>query len=125
MKPNAFYTLENSIKGATLQLKFPDGTASGQSIVLRGTDSPEFQKASREKARERVKILTLPEAEQDQAFESATRRLLAALVISWTLDAKVTPDSIDDLFVNAPHVMKQVDDFCVNRANFFNKPPVS
>lgn len=122
MKASSLFTLEKSCAGVALEIRLPNGQPSGQSITVRGTDSPEFQSAAREKNKQKIDILALPLEKQESAFEKATLKLMASVVAGWTFEEKLTPEAVEALFKNAPDVLEQVDNFCTKRANFFKLP---
>lgn len=125
MKPSQLFTAQAANNGVALAIKFPNGTPTGQTITVRGTDSPQFQSAAREKNKARIEILTLPQSEQEAAFELATVKLMTSLVVDWSLEGECDSKAVEELFTNAPDVMEQVDSFCTKRANFFTMPPKS
>lgn len=122
MKATSLYTLNASCVGVPLAIRYPNGQPTGQTINVRGTDSHEFQSAAREKHRQKIEILALPESEQEAAFEKATLKLMASVVAGWTFEEKATLENVEEFLKNAPDVLEQVDNFCTKRANFFKLP---
>lgn len=125
MKPSDLYTLNTSTEGVQMPVKFPNGTLTGQFLTVIGTDSEDFDIANAIHRKERTSILALPEGAHTKAFNEAQTRLVAACVTGWSFDAKFSREAVIELLTQSPDIRKQVDDFAVDRRNFFKMPPTN
>jgi hypothetical protein len=121
MKTEEFFVREKANAGITIKLPLPDGTDSNETITVRGIDSDHFRKAKNDRARKNLEILQLPEAEQDEAFETADNELLSSLIAGWSLETEFTQENVMQLLYESPAIKELVDATAAARARFFGK----
>ena len=108
--------------GVRVDVIAPDGKTKLGSLTVRGADCKDFQNAVWMKSRKQIEIMSLPEAEQQEALQRLDNETLATLVAGWTFADPCTTENIVRLFENAPYVKRLVDDTAGKRELFW-KPP--
>lgn len=119
---DAFFTRGKANEGVELPLYLPDGTKSEHWVRIRGVDSDIFRAAEAESRRDAFRIANIESpTERAEAISASKRRLVAALVASWSFDRPCTVEDVDDFFLEAPQIMDAIDMAASRRALFFAK----
>lgn len=122
-----FFTREKAEAGKELPLEFPDGSVSEYSIFIRGVDSDHFKQAERESVRRAVNLTeqrkngTLSDEEAEKAYEEEKLKLVASLVIRWTLPEEFTEENVIQLLREAPQIADMINRTAADRKSFFKK----
>lgn len=122
----AFDVKTTSEEGIKVEIALPDGTETGNFLIVRGADSPTFRKAQ---ARTNRKLLDLQKKSKsldpgDMIIrqEKLTSELVASLVADWNFEEECNIKNVSGFFEKAPQVMEQVDQVAGQRHHFFVKP---
>ena len=122
MKPSDFFTRTPSNTGVRMPLLDPITDEPTQEwLQCLGIDSDVFQDALSTKARENLRIIALPEGEQDAAQKKAQTELVASLVEDWSFD-DFSLEAVTELLHESPSIKRQVDRFVNDLENFIKKP---
>jgi hypothetical protein len=129
-----FFMRERANEGVVLHLRTPDGEETGEWLRVVGIDSDVFAKARVDSNRRVVDIIQAfsyegddpkeKEAAQErrkEALRQEERRLGASLVSAWSWDDPPTPESVYQLFTEAPQIYREVDELSCKRAAFFKR----
>jgi len=117
MNINDLYTLESHETGSEMQVRDENGKKLDAFITICGVDSKVYRKAKNEMRREIVKDLNAD-------YEDLRAKTLADITISWRnftdgkKKIKFNKKKIEQIYLNAPYVMDQIDLFLHNRLNF-------
>jgi len=129
----AFDTRGGANEGRELELKSPDGRATGIRLVLRGADSDAYEAARRAQAaanraallKNRQKQFTLEELDE-QALELLVAATAGWSAFSWKGEAfAYTAANARKLYREFPHFREQADAFLAERANFLPRSATS
>lgn len=112
MNPKDFYTRAESDNGVKFILEAPDGSTTGEWLLVAGAESSRYEKAHRETIK-----ATLAGSNSTEQGDI----LLSALIIDWSFEEKCTPEATLEFLQNALYIKLNLDRFVVNRANFFKK----
>lgn len=120
MDIKSLHTAEAHEEGAEMQIRGPDGVLIDAFITLVGRDSKTWRDTNRKYER----IILMADKDDDRDMEAAA---LSEAVISWRgliddgKDYACNPKNAYDLFINAPYIKDQVNEFVGKRANFMKK----
>lgn len=124
----AFFTKQKSEEGIHISLPFPDGTDSGHHLKIVGVDSDIFRKAERASMRRIVELrkdagdkISEDDPKFQKVYADEKRKLIASLIVGWSLPEEFNPKNVDALLINSPYIQKLIDTEAGNRANFFDK----
>ena len=112
-----FYTVESHESGAEMQVKDESGKALDMYIRIMGIDSKLFRKVKNELRREILKDV-------DADTEGLRAKSLAQVTLGWKgfqsegEDLEFTQEKAEQLYLNAPYLMDQADQFINKRENF-------
>lgn len=122
MKPSDFFTRNKANEGERMPLSLPDGTPTDEWLLIRGIDSDEFRTAMDEHRRTVLANVAIEdEAERAEKNRQAGLKLHCALVAGWSFEAELTPEAVEELFREAPHLAIEADNFASDRKRFFRK----
>lgn len=122
-----FFTREKAEKGKELPLFFPDGSISEHSIFIRGIDSDHFKAAERQSVRRAVDLTEqrkkdeLTDEQVEKEYEEEKLKLVASLVIRWTLPDDFTEENVIQLLREAPQIKDKINSLAADRKSFFGK----
>lgn len=132
---DAFKVKAKSEEGVEMELVLPDGTKTGEFLMIRGQDSVTFQKARARHNRLGMELLKKAKGKQDiDPGDLAIRqakdhtKLVAVLVSGWSFEDEegepvaCTLEAVVDFLEAAPQLEFQVNQFAAERAHFFKKP---
>jgi hypothetical protein len=111
------YTAENHDAGAEMQVKDYTGKDLDMFITVVGVDSKLFRKVKNELRREILKDI-------DADTEGLRAKSQAEVTLGWRgfqsegEDLEFTQEKAEQLYINAPYLMNQIDQFINNRLNF-------
>lgn len=126
MKPSDFFTRNKANEGERMPLSLPDGTPTDEWLLIRGIDSDEFRAAMDEHRRSVLANAAIEdEAERAEKNRQAGLKLHCALVADWSFEAEFSPEAVEELFREAPHLAIEADNFASNRKRFFRKSSTS
>jgi hypothetical protein len=117
MDINDLYSLERHETGAEMQVRDENGEKLDAFITIAGVDSKLFRKAKNELRREILKDI-------DADYEELRAKKIAEVTIGWrgfnngTKKLKFTKKLAEQLYLNAPYLMDQADEFINTRLNF-------
>lgn len=117
MDVNNLYTAQKHEEGAEFQIKDENGEEIDAFITVAGLDSKMFRAAKSEMMRKMV-------AEDEVDNEALRANALSHITISWRglLDGEeehvFSQEKAETLYLNAPFIMDQADEFVNQRANF-------
>tara|TARA_R110000744_G_scaffold17537_6_gene47442 strand:- start:548 stop:967 length:420 start_codon:yes stop_codon:yes gene_type:complete len=122
----AFSITSAANEGRTLNLEFPDGTATGEHLTVLGSDSKAFragksvfQRQSLALIKEKEKITVEEYAEREARL---TTTLLSSCVVGWSFDVPFSRKGVLEFLETAPYLEPALDSFLVDRSNFFVTP---
>jgi hypothetical protein len=124
---NNLFILKNAQEGKPMEVTFPNGIKTGDTITVLGSDSEKFRAAMAVARREEIDAIgefdskTKPELLAEKQHEGKLK-LVSSLVTGWTFEEDCTKENVITLFRNAPYILEQVDSFAANRRNFFVNP---
>jgi hypothetical protein len=119
MELNELYTVDLHEKGAEMQLTGVDGTLVNCFITLMGIDSPSWAGIVKKHRDQRVKAIG-----DDVAAINNKASMVAEASIGWrgfTSDGEEIEFSVEkvkDLYLKAPYILTQADNFIAERVNF-------
>lgn len=118
-----FFTRPVANEGIELPLTAPGSDAvTGHWLRVRGVDSDHFRLADSTAKRGMVDLIGITDTNvRAEALDTAKRRLVAALVCSWSFEQECSEENVMAFFKEAPHLMDAVDRVASNRALFFAK----
>jgi hypothetical protein len=122
-------TREGSDQGQKMEVLGPDGAPCGEYMIIRGVDASAYRNAQRLFRRAIIKFREEKgsasiESEEYQLFiETEQKKMTSALVASWSFSEDCTPESVLQLFTEAPYVADQVDTFAGKRERFAGSWP--
>lgn len=126
MKAFDLFTRQRANAGAKLDIPAPDGSSTGEWIVIRHTDCDEFRRLQAEITTTAAMIR--PDASQKERTELRDRvrkQLTASLVSSWSLEDECSEKNIIELIENAPYLADWIDRQADKAALFFGKGSTS
>lgn len=126
MKASDLFTRQIANSGAKLDIPAPDGSSTGEWIVIRHTDCDEFRRLQAEITTTAAMIR--PDASQKERTELRDRvrkQLTASLVSSWSLEDECSEKNIIELIENAPYLADWIDRQADKAALFFGKGSTS
>lgn len=115
MNIDQLYTVEDHEHGAEMQVRGPDGILLDMFVSLKGVDSKTFRKAYNQAKRE---ILLGEDSAEAEA------KVLAEVSTGWRgfndkgEELIFTKELAIQLYINAPYLKEQVDQFIAKRKNF-------
>ncbi len=111
------YTVESHESGADMQVKDDTGKELDMYLKIAGVDSKIFRKVKNELRREILKDV-------DADTEGLRAKSLAQVTLGWKgfqsegEDLEFTQEKAEQLYINAPYLMDQADQFINKRENF-------
>lgn len=114
------YTVEAHGIGAEMQVKGPDGVKLDMYISFVGIDSEKWEEIQTKFRTEQLEAATKGKT----ALAKVISKMLSEAAFAWRgFKSKgdvveFTNDAAFELFVNAPYVREQADDYIATRANF-------
>ena len=117
MNIDDLYTVESHESGADMQVKNDAGEKLDMFITIAGVDSKIFRKVKNELRREILKDV-------DADTEGLRAKSLAQVTLGWKgfqsegEDLEFTQEKAEQLYLNAPYLMDQADQFINKRENF-------
>ncbi len=116
-----FFMKKKAEDGITVPISLPSGEDSGHTLRIRGIDSDTFKKAQSVRSRENLRILALPDVQQEEETEKADTVLLASLVAEWSFQEELTEANVITLLTENPLIRALVDSTAAKRKDFFGK----
>jgi hypothetical protein len=118
MKATDFYTVPKSEAGIRVPLSNPDGSDSGEWLLIVGPDSKAYAKAASELNRA---VAAFPEdpVERATADGAAYVDYLANLVIGWSFEDDFNEAALRAFLKNSPGIAMQVHAIATDRSRFF------
>lgn len=113
MNIDELYTVEHHEKGAEMQVRNEDGKKLDMFITLAGIDSKLWRNAFNSHKKELI-----------DGNEDADAKLYAEVTLGWRgfmskdKELEFSKKKAEQLYVNAPYIMGQVDKFIADRGNF-------
>jgi hypothetical protein len=117
MDIESLYTVESHESGAEMQVKDDTGKELDMFITIAGIDSKLFRKVKNELRREILKDV-------DADTEGLRAKSLAEVTLGWRgfqsngEDLEFSQEKAEQLYLNAPYLMDQADNFINQRINF-------
>jgi hypothetical protein len=124
---NSLFILKDAEEGKPMDVLFPNGQKTGETITVLGADSESFRSAMAIARRKEIDAMgdgdakAKPETLAKKQDEIKVE-LISNLVKDWTFEEPCTKESVMMLFRNAPYILEQIDTFAANRRNFFTNP---
>lgn len=119
MKPSDFYTVPLSESGARIPLLRPDGSDSGEWILVLGPDCDAFIAASDQLNRENAAVGGLEGADRESAAIEALLKFRATLILGWSFDEPCDDSAKRALLKNAPRIAMKIDTAAGDITRFF------
>ncbi len=125
MKTSDLYIKETSEKGKPMDIRLPDGKIIESALTVLGADSNAFADEMATARRAEIELLDQKEklspVEYSKRQKAIRENMLSVLVTGWTFEEPFNRAAVNVLFINAPYVLEQVDNFASIRENFFAK----
>ena len=129
-KPNAamaaFSITCAANQGRTLNLEYPDGTATGEHLIVLGSDSKAFRAAKSVFQRQSLSLMKEKEKITVEAYADKeadlTTSLLSSCVVGWSFEPDCSFGAVMDFLRTAPYLEPAIDSFIVDRSHFFVRP---
>lgn len=116
----AFFTRGQANEGVQLPLYTPDGRKSDHWVRILGVDSDVFRAAETESRRDAFRVAQIEDlSARNEEISRSKRRLVAALVVSWSFPEPCDVDSVEEFFKEAPQIMDAIDIAASKRSLFF------
>ena len=126
MKTTDLFIKEASDTGKPMDIRLPNGKIIESALTVLGADSNAFADEMATARRKEIELLEQKEKlspiEYAKKQKAIREDMLSVLVTGWTFDEPFNRDAVNVLFINAPYVLEQVDNFASIRENFFAKP---
>ena len=126
MKTTDLFIKEASDTGKPMDIRLPNGKIIESALTVLGADSNAFADEMATARRKEIELLEQKEKlspiEYAKKQKAIREDMLSVLVTGWTFDEPFNRDAVNVLFINAPYVLEQVDNFASIRENFFVKP---
>jgi hypothetical protein len=129
MKVTDFYTVPKSESGVKVPLLKPDGSDSGEYLLVIGPDSKRFAKAASELNRSLADLNAASKPDETGAEpDIATREAMAGdimldyvekLVIGWSFEDEFTAEALREFLKNSPSITQQIPNVATDRSRFF------
>lgn len=117
MKIDQIYTKKQSDKGVTIPIPFTED----QTLTIYGVDGDNYRESMSLRVIENARILTLPEAEWQEAHEKADLDIVASMIKGWSFEDKCTYANKIKLLQNSPGVFDLVNTSVFKRALFMGE----
>lgn len=118
-----FFTREDANEGTTLPLFTPSGDPTDHWIKIRSIDSDEYRKAEMD-MRRAIYSNPVEEGPKREAWLVEQRtKLIASLVIGWSLPDPCTIVAREELVREAPALSDKIEELASKRALFVKKKP--
>lgn len=115
-----FFTRDAANNGIKVPMYTSSGKKTEHWMRIRGVDSDDFRFAENKAKREAVKIAEIQdERERFEAMRDMTSRLVAHVVMDWSLPEPCTVDTVAAFFKKAPQIEEAVNKAASRRALFF------
>ena len=125
MKTTDLFIKEASDTGKPMDIRLPNGKIIESALTVLGADSNVFADEMATARRKEIELLEQKEKlspiEYAKKQKAIREDMLSVLVTGWTFDEPFNRDAVNVLFINAPYVLEQVDNFASIRENFFAK----
>lgn len=125
MKTTDLFIKEASDTGKPMDIRLPNGKIIESALTVLGADSNAFADEMATARRKEIELLEQKEKlspiEYAKKQKAIREDMLSVLVTSWTFDEPFNRAAVNVLFINAPYVLEQVDNFASIRENFFVK----
>lgn len=121
MEIKSLYTLDDHEEGSEVCINGPDGNKTDLYINVMGCDSHAYRKKEREV---RAKVIRSLRDDSDMGEFDEDLEMMTHVTIGWRglkdggVDVPFSKDAAKKLYVNAPYIRQQVNEFVVNRKNF-------
>ena len=126
MKTTDLFIKEASDTGKPMDIRLPNGKIIESALTVLGADSNAFADEMATARRKEIELLEQKEKlspiEYAKKQKAIREDMLSVLVTGWTFDEPFNRAAVSVLFINAPYVLEQVDNFASIRENFFAKP---
>ena len=116
MRASQFFSRQKHEEGIQVPLPLPDGSESGEFVVLMGRDSRIFRKAQSD-YRNRMMIAKVDQKEFDEYTEGI--KLTASAIKSWTLEDELSQEAAVEMLTNAPYILDALDSALYDNKRFF------
>lgn len=120
MEKHAFHSRTLANQPRQFPLLLPDGTSTPHYFQVVFEYSDKFEAARREFRR---MLTENAESKHPVADFASTKAawLLSHAVVGWSFDEPCTQQDVEEFLTEAPHILKDLDDFVYNKARFFAK----
>ena len=126
MKTTDLFIKEASDTGKPMDIRLPNGKIIESALTVLGADSNAFADEMATARRKEIELLEQKEKlspiEYAKKQKAIREEMLSVLVTGWTFEEPFNRAAVNVLFINAPYVLEQVDNFASIRENFFAKP---
>lgn len=131
MKVTDFYTVPKSEAGIKVPLMKPDGTDSGEHLIVIGPDSKRFAKAVAELNRGLADLKKSAPSDESGAVADEDAELRDALadellldyveklIVGWSFEDEFTPQALRALLENSPAIKLAIPSVTTDRSRFF------
>lgn len=123
MNIDELYTVDRHNKGADMQVKDENGKPLDMFLTLAGVDSKLYRKEKIVLSRE-VLNLSSQENKLDDKLDDLRAEALANTTLGWSgfndkgKELEFSKDKAKQLYLSAPYIMDQADEFIFKRVNF-------
>jgi hypothetical protein len=115
-KRKDYFTRQKANAGIKVAIPDPvTGEASGEYVLVAGTDSDQVRALFTELARERAA------SEDKQDVQDENLRMCVAAVIGWSFTDALTPENVRETLVEIPALYDAIRAAIVDRDRFFGK----
>lgn len=124
MSMEKFYTRKKSNDGIKLPLPLPDGSPSGEHLIILGKYSDTFRINEADMKRRAVEIVSKypnDKKKRDEAMLKLEVEFLGTLVTGWSFEQEFNKKNIEMFLSEAPQIRDLVDKSIANNALFFGE----
>ena len=124
MSMEKFYTRKKSNDGIKLPLPLPDGSPSGEHLIILGKYSDTFRINEADMKRRAVETVSKypnDKKKRDEAMLKLEVEFLGTLVTGWSFEQEFNKKNIEMFLSEAPQIRDLVDKSIANNALFFGE----
>lgn len=126
MNPEDFYTRPKSEAGVRMPLLRPDGTDSGEWLLITGPDSDVYRQAMADLLRRTAELGEVTDmADLEERKKAILLDTRTALVIGWSFDKPATFEAVREFLDNCPGVAADIEPVAADRSRFFGPASTS
>lgn len=113
---NQFFIKDQAEEGRKIDLQLPDGSSSGEWIIIKSIHCSAFVQAQEKLMRQVLEMRS-----NGDNSEINQNELIAVLIKDWSFDEELTDESAFEFLENAPQITRQINKLAADSEFMYEK----